>query len=72
MPPSGATAEEIDDLENVIATSTSITKKEDNEHMTNVTVAGVQLEKLNTCVTAKLNLLHLKLVRHVQIATQCK
>ena len=56
MPPSGATAEEIDDLENVIATSTSITKKEDHELMTNVTVAGVQLENLHTCVSCKAEL----------------
>lgn len=55
MPPSGATAEEIDDLENVITTFASITG-EDYEHMTNVTVVGVQLESVHICISCKAEL----------------
>ena len=54
MPPSGATAEEINNLENVVATSASITDNEDDEHLTNVTVTGVQqLESVHTCISCK-------------------
>ena len=55
MAPSGAAAEEIDDLENVITTSASTIGK-DHEHMTNVTVVGVQLESVHTCIGCKAEL----------------
>ena len=54
MPPSGASIEEINDLENVIATTSSITEGEHDEYLTNVTISGVQqLESLHICINCK-------------------
>lgn len=49
MPPSGATIEEIDDLEDVVHTSAFITEDEGEEYLTNVSISGVQ--QLETCIT---------------------
>ena len=54
MPPTGATIEEIDDLENVIQTASSLNDDNDEEYLQNVSVTGIQhLESVYTCINCK-------------------